>query len=84
MENWHPSQQETRRNALKTAIKAGKSYKKPTTTTDTPQKPNLMKNLDDLSGVLTTDITYIQLMNRDWVYLATVYDPEKRRLSHMD
>ncbi|WP_238698580.1 hypothetical protein [Weissella paramesenteroides] len=42
-----------------------KSYKKPTTTTDTPQKPNLMKNLDDLSGVLTTDIRYIQLMNRD-------------------
>ncbi|QMU89613.1 IS3 family transposase [Weissella cibaria] len=40
----------------------------------------LMKNLDDLSGVLTTDITYIQLMNRDWVYLATVYDPEKRRV----
>ncbi|KAA8457458.1 IS3 family transposase [Weissella paramesenteroides] len=105
-----PSQQETRRNALKTAIKAiynanrgiygyrriaaflrfilhievgnrlvwelmnelnlksrmvKKSYKKPTTTTDTPQKPNLMKNLDDLSGVLTTDIRYIQLMNRD-------------------
>ncbi|ORI73512.1 transposase, partial [Leuconostoc mesenteroides subsp. cremoris] len=123
--NWHPSQQETRRNALKTAIKAvyntnrgiygyrriaaflrfilntevgdrlvwelmnemslksrmvRKSYKKPTTTTDTPQKPNLMKNLDELSGVLTTDITYIQLMNRDWVYLATVYDPEKRRV----
>ncbi|WP_236154655.1 hypothetical protein [Lactobacillus delbrueckii] len=49
-----------------------KSYKKPTTTTDTPQKPNFMKNLDDLSGVLTTDITYIQLMNRNWVYLATV------------
>ena len=56
-----------------------KSYKKPTTT-DTPQKPSLMKNLDDLSGVLTTDITYIQLMNRNWVYLATVYDPEKRRV----
>ena len=39
-----------------------------------------MKNLDDLSGVLTTDITYIQLMNRNWVYLATAYDPEKRRV----
>ena len=106
--NWQPSQRETRRNALKTAIKAvyntnrgiygyrriaaflrfilktdvgdrlvwelmnelnlksrmvKKSYKKPTTTTDTPQKPNLMKKLDDLSGVL-----------------ATVYDPEKRRV----
>lgn len=36
--------------------------------------------LDDLSGVLATDITYIQLMNREWVYLATVYDPEKRRV----
>ncbi|WP_135394614.1 integrase core domain-containing protein, partial [Weissella confusa] len=33
-----------------------------------------------LSGVLATDITYIQLMNREWVYLATVYDPEKRRV----
>ncbi|TGE57248.1 IS3 family transposase [Weissella confusa] len=106
--NWQPSQRETRRTALKTAIKAvyntnrgiygyrriaaflrfilktdvgdrlvwelmnelnlksrmvKKSYKKPTTTTDTPQKPNLMKKLDDLSGVL-----------------ATVYDPEKRRV----
>ena len=125
MENWHPSQQETRRNALKMAINAvyntnrgiyrhrriaaflrfilntevgdrlvwelmnemsltsrmvRKSYKKPTTTTATQQKPSLMKNLDDLSGVLTTDITYIQLMNRNWVYLATVYDPEKRRV----
>ena len=123
--NWQPSQRETRRTALKTAIKAvyntnrgiygyrriaaflrfilktdvgdrlvwelmnelnlksrmvKKSYKKPTTTTDTPQKPNLMKKLDDLSGVLATDITYIQLMNREWVYLATVYDPEKRRV----
>ena len=119
--NWQPSQQETRRNALKTAIQAvyntdrgiygyrriaaclhtevgdrlvwelmnelslksrmvKKPYKKRTTPTDTPQKPNLMKELDDLSGVLTTDITYIQLMNRDWVHLATVYDPEKRRV----
>ena len=57
-----------------------KSYKKPMTTTDTPQKLNLMKILGDLSGVLTTDITYIQLMNRDWVYRATLYDPEKRRV----
>ena len=123
--NWQPSQQETRRNALKPAIKAiyntnsgiygyrhiaaflrfilhievgnrlvwelinelnlksrmvKKSYKKLTTTTDTPQNPNLMKGLDDLSGILTTDITYTQLMNHDWVYLATVYDPEKRRV----
>ena len=121
--NWQPSQQETRRNTLKTAIKAvyntnrgiyayrciaaflrfildvgdhlvwelmnelnlksrmvKKAYKKPKTTTDTPQNPNLMKKLDDLSGVLGTDITYIQLMNREWVYPATVYDPEKRRV----
>ena len=105
--NWQPSQRETRRNALKTAIKAvyntnrgiygyrriaaflrfilktdvgdrlvwelmnelnlksrmvKKSYKKPTTTTDTPQKPNLMKKLDDLSGVLATDISTLDVM----------------------
>ncbi|MCW0926328.1 MULTISPECIES: DDE-type integrase/transposase/recombinase [Weissella] len=39
-----------------------------------------MKGLDDLSEVLTTDSTYIQLMNHDWVYLATVYVSENRRV----
>ena len=46
-----------------------KRSKKPTTTTDMPQKPNLMRHLADLSEVVTTDITYIQLINQNWVYL---------------
>lgn len=33
-----------------------------------------------MSGGLQTDITYIQLTNHRWVYLATVLDPEKRKL----
>ena len=41
------------------------------------QKPNLIRHLHDLSGVQQTDITYIQLTNHRWVYLATVLDPEK-------
>lgn len=57
-----------------------KRPKKPTTTTDTPQKPNLMRHLADLSGVVTTDITYIQLINQTWVYLATAYDPKARKV----
>ncbi|WP_260167108.1 DDE-type integrase/transposase/recombinase, partial [Leuconostoc mesenteroides] len=33
-----------------------------------------------LSGVWQTDITYIQLTNHRWAYLATVLDPEKRKV----
>lgn len=33
-----------------------------------------------MSGVWQTDITYIQLTNHSWVYLATVLDPEKRKV----
>lgn len=55
-------------------------YSKPKTYTDTPQKPNLMAKLDDLSGVIATDITYIQLLSKKWVYLATAYDPENRKV----
>jgi len=36
--------------------------------------------MHDLSGVWQTDITYIQLTNHRWVYLATVLDPEKRKV----
>ncbi|EKQ04337.1 hypothetical protein LCACRF28_2132, partial [Lacticaseibacillus paracasei] len=32
-----------------------------------------MRHLADLSEVVTTDITYIQLINQNWVYLATAY-----------
>lgn len=45
-----------------------------------PQKPNLMRHLADLSEVVTTDITYIQLINQKWVYLATAYDPKARKV----
>ena len=44
------------------------------------RKPNLIRHLHDLSGVWQTDITYIQLTNHRWVYLATVLDPEKRKV----
>lgn len=57
-----------------------KRPKKPTTNTDTPQKPNLMRHLADLSGAVTTDITYIHLINQNWVYLATAYDPQARQV----
>lgn len=50
-----------------------KRPKKPTTNTDTSQKPNLMRHLADLSGVVTTDITYIHLINQNLVYLATLF-----------
>lgn len=57
-----------------------KRPQKPTTITDTPQKPNLMRSLTDLSGVVTTDITHLQLINQTWVYLATAYDPQTRKV----
>ncbi|GJM47975.1 transposase [Weissella soli] len=55
-------------------------YNKPTTVNDKDQMPNLIGNLDDLSGVLTTDITYIQLTDKTWVYMASAYDPENRKV----
>ena len=57
-----------------------KRSKKTTTTTDMPQKLNLMRYLADLSEVVTSDITYIQLINQIWVYLATAYDPKVRKI----
>ena len=93
--NWQPSQRETRRNDLKMAIKAVyntnrgiygyrriAAFLRFILKTDVGNRLvwELMKKLDGLSGILATDITYIQLMNREWVYLATVYDPEKRRV----
>ena len=57
-----------------------KRYNKPTTVNDKDQMPNLIINLDDLSGVITTDITYIQLTDKTWVYMASAYDPEDRKV----
>lgn len=57
-----------------------KRYNKPTTVNDKGQMPNLISNLDDLSGVITTDITYIQLAAKTWVYMASAYNPEDRKV----
>jgi len=56
-----------------------KKRKKPTTHTEYPQRPNMIKDLDDKSGVLLTDITYIPVKNK-WVYLASLYEPESRKV----
>lgn len=53
---------------------------KPTTVTEQPQLPNLMRKLDDLSGIVTTDITYVQLKSARWAYVATAYNPETRQV----
>ncbi|MGL5898401.1 MAG: hypothetical protein ACRCZW_01815 [Lactobacillaceae bacterium] len=55
-----------------------KCYRKPKTVVTVDQRPNLIRRLHDLSGVWQTDITYIQLTNHRWVYLATVFDSEKK------
>lgn len=52
---------------------------KPKTHTKYPQRPNLIKTLDDQSMVLVTDITYIPVQ-RSWLYLASVYNPTTRRV----
>lgn len=56
-----------------------KKKKKPTTHTEYAQRPNLIKELDDKSGGLLTDITYIPVKNK-WVYLASLYEPESRKV----
>ena len=56
-----------------------KKYNKPTTTTEYDQRPNLMKDITDLAKVVATDMTYIRV-NDDWLYLASVYQPETRRV----
>ncbi|MCS8601989.1 IS3 family transposase, partial [Leuconostoc citreum] len=57
-----------------------KRYRKPKTVVTVAQKTNLIRHLHDLSDVWQTDITYIQLTNYRSVYLATVLDPEKRKV----
>jgi putative transposase len=55
-----------------------KRYRKPTTKNDYAQRENIIREFDDLSGIWSTDITYLQLANKKWVYLATAYNPETR------
>ncbi|PAV32139.1 hypothetical protein CI791_02335 [Leuconostoc lactis] len=57
-----------------------KRYRMPKTVVTVDQKLNLIRHLHDLSGVWQTDITYIQLTNHRWGYLATVLDSEKRKV----
>lgn len=57
-----------------------KRYNNPTTVNDKDQMPNLIINLDDLSGVMTTDITHIQLTNNTRIYMASADDPEDRKV----
>jgi putative transposase len=57
-----------------------KRARKPTTIVNQTQQPNLIKHLDDQSGILTTDITYIPYGKQMWAYLSTLYDPEKRQV----
>ncbi|MDV2566161.1 IS3-like element IS1520 family transposase [Levilactobacillus brevis] len=56
-----------------------KRINKPTTQTDYDQRPNLIKQLTDQSGILLTDITCIPL-NHTWCYLASVFNPVTRRV----
>ncbi|WP_166434951.1 DDE-type integrase/transposase/recombinase [Weissella paramesenteroides] len=57
-----------------------KRYNKPTTVNDKEQMPNLIANLDDLSDVRATDMTYIQLTYKSRIYMASVYVPENRKV----
>ncbi|ENZ6558337.1 IS3 family transposase [Enterococcus faecium] len=56
-----------------------RKMKKPKSYTELAQRPNLIKKLKDKSSVLLTDITYIPV-KRKWVYLASLYNPETRRV----
>lgn len=53
--------------------------KKPKTYTEVAQLPNLIRKMTDWSKVLLTDITYIRVKGK-WVYLASLYNPETRRV----
>ncbi|MFF2971689.1 IS3 family transposase [Enterococcus faecalis] len=56
-----------------------RKMKKPKSYTEIAQRPNLIKKLKDKSSVLLTDISYIPV-KRKWVYLASLYNPETRRV----
>lgn len=56
-----------------------RKIRKPKTHTEYPQRPNLIRDLADQTRGLVTDITYI-LLQRSWLYLASVYNPTTRRV----
>lgn len=56
-----------------------KKFTKPTTKTDTDQKPNL-SHLNRDGTVLYTDITYILIAGNQWAYLASVLDAKSQQI----
>jgi putative transposase len=57
-----------------------KKYRKPVTEVLYAQRPNLIKQLDDWSGVWSADVTYIRVPSCQYMYLGTVYDPENQKV----
>jgi transposase InsO family protein len=57
-----------------------KKYRKPVTEVLSAQRPNLIKQLNDQSGVWSADVTYIRVPNGQYMYLGTVYDPENLKV----
>ena len=57
-----------------------KQYRKPVTEVLYAQGPNLIKQLDDQSGVWSADVTYIRVPRGQYMDFGTVYDPENRKV----
>ncbi|KRL97422.1 transposase [Liquorilactobacillus satsumensis DSM 16230 = JCM 12392] len=55
-----------------------KKYRKPSTHNDYAQRDNLVHK--DWHAAWCADITYIPLLNHQWVYLASVYNPTKHKV----
>ncbi|MHC9537247.1 hypothetical protein ACVQ8P_05600 [Dellaglioa sp. BT-FLS60] len=54
-------------------------YHKPITQTEYSQRANLSQ-LNNDGSILYTDINYIQIINKNWVYLASVFDVKTRKV----
>jgi putative transposase len=55
-----------------------KKFRKPTTTNDYAQRPNLVNG--NWKHFWCADITYIQMSNHKWVYLSSVYNPNNHKV----
>ncbi|MBC9119440.1 IS3 family transposase [Fructobacillus fructosus] len=55
-------------------------YRKPVTEVLYALRPNLIKQLDDQSGVWSADVTYIRVPSGQYRYLGMVYNPENRKV----
>lgn len=56
-----------------------KRFKKPTTTVDYKQRPNLIKHLTSINA-WSMDISYLKLTAGQWVYLASVLDLNNHKI----